>query len=306
MRAYIIGNATMDESYVVATLPQPGESIKATAVNRCLGGKGANQAVILSRCGIDTTLITATANDQRGQDIRHLLGQEPLSAQYIKTDIQISDESILLCRADGENAVISTTTCAEQLQLANVAPMLAEAQPNDNLILQGNLSVSATHDLLAYARQAGLKTIFNPSPVHNEFTDFWELVDVLFLNSGEANALSGKTGTNAAHFLLEQGISRVVLTDGASGVWLAADDAVTHVPADAVTAIDTTGAGDTFMSVAIGSAGLRGTQIDKVAMQHAHQAAAITVSRQGTVSAFPSADELGHLLATSVENDGNQ
>lgn len=287
----------MDESYAVAALPEPGESIKATLVNRCLGGKGANQAAILSRCGIDTTLITATAEDQRGQDIRFLLSLEPLTTRYIKTDIAVSDQSILLCRADGENAVISTTLCAEQLQLATVAPILASAQPDDSLILQGNLSLSATHDLLAHAKGAGLQTLFNPSPVQSEFISLWHLVDVLFVNSGEANALTGQSGKTAAQTLLEQGIKRVVLTDGESGAWLATDDAVTHIAANAAAAIDTTGAGDTFMSVAIGSARLRGTHIDALAVQHAHQAAAITVGRRGTMSAFPSAAELAHVLA---------
>ena len=289
----------MDESYTVAALPAPGESIKATAVNRCLGGKGANQAVILSRCGIDTSLITAIAEDHRGQDIRFLLNQEPLTTRYIKTDIPVSDQSILLCRNDGENAVISTTKCAEQLRLATVAPALAAAQPNDSLILQGNLCLSATQDLLAHAKDAGLQTIFNPSPVHSEFIGLLHLVDVLFLNSGEAGALTEKSGTTAAQNLLDQGIKCVVLTDGESGAWLAADDTVMHIAANATAAIDTTGAGDTFMSVAIGSATLRGSHIDTLAVQHAHQAAAITVGRRGTMSAFPSAAELADVLATS-------
>jgi len=306
MRAYIIGNATIDESYAVAALPQPGESIKATMVNRCLGGKGANQAVVLSRCGIDTTLITVTADDTRGQDIQYLLSQEPLTTKYIKTDIPVSDQSILLFRTDGENAVISTTTCAEQLQLSAVAPMMASAQPNDSLILQGNLSVSASHELFAFAKDTGLQTIFNPSPVQSEFIDLWHLVDVLFLNSGEAYALTGKSGTAAAQYLLEQGIKRVVLTDGESGAWLTTNDTVKHIPASVVSAIDTTGAGDTFMSVAIGSANLRGTHIDTLAMQHAHQAASITISRQGTVSAFPTTDELAEVLATSADWDNSR
>lgn len=302
MRAYVIGNATIDESFAVTSLPAPGESIKASMVNRCLGGKGANQAIMLSRCGIDTTLITVTAQDLRGRDIQQLLSQEPLTARYIKTEIPSSDQSILLSRPDGENAVISTTACAEQIQLETARPLLKDARAQDSLILQGNLSYQATHDLLAYARDAALCTVFNPSPVHREFIQLWSLVDVLFLNATEASALTAYTGCDAAQFLLDQGVGQVVLTQGASGAWLATDGFIQFMPAQSVAAaVDTTGAGDTFMSAAIGSAQLRSTRIDALAMQHAHQAAAITISRHGTVSAFPTSTELIALLSTSYQ-----
>jgi len=110
MRAYVIGNATIDESFALPALPLPGESTKAKAVDRCLGGKGANQAVILSRCGVDTTFITATADDPRGKEIRQLLYDEPLTTRFVHSDTAVSDQSILLSRPDGENAVAGIGT----------------------------------------------------------------------------------------------------------------------------------------------------------------------------------------------------
>lgn len=304
MRAYVIGNATIDESFTVTSLPEPGESIKSTLINRCLGGKGANQAVLLSRCGVDTTLITATAADQRGNDIRQLLSLESLTAHYIKTDVTASDQSILLTRTDGENAVISTTACAEQIDIVAVKPQLMTAQATDCLILQGNLDYQTTHDLLVHAKATGMLTLFNPSPVQKEFTNLWTLVDVLFLNSTESHALTGFTSQAAIHTLLQQGVGQVVLTEGKAGAWLATTDDITFTSAKAAAVVDTTGAGDTFMSVAIGSAQLRTTVIDPLAMQHAHQAAAMTVSRYGTISAFPTSAELTAMLATAANFNG--
>jgi len=296
MRAYVIGNATIDESFALPALPSPGESIKAKAVDRCLGGKGANQAVILSRCGVDTIFITATADDPRGKEIRQLLHDEPLTAHFVHSDTAVSDQSILLSRPDGENAVISTTACAEQLRTSAIAPLLESTQPEDSLILQGNLQFQTTQELLELAKEIGLTTVFNPSPVHAEFVNLWHLVDALFLNETEALTLTGKNGTAAAHHLLQQGIETVILTQGATGAWFATNDAITHIPASLAQAIDTSGAGDTFMSVVIASAQLRGTAIDALAIQHGHKAAAITVSRYGTVSAFPTDTELAAVL----------
>ncbi|EKQ6539234.1 ribokinase, partial [Klebsiella michiganensis] len=64
-------------------------------------------------------------------------------------------------------------------------------------------------------------------------------------------------------------------------------------------ALDTTGAGDTFLAVMLASAILRGIAPDALALAHASRAAAITVSRRGTLSAFPDGHELTALLAVN-------
>ncbi|HIH6602345.1 TPA: PfkB family carbohydrate kinase, partial [Klebsiella michiganensis] len=64
-------------------------------------------------------------------------------------------------------------------------------------------------------------------------------------------------------------------------------------------ALDTTGAGDTFLAVMLASAILRGVAPDALALAHASRAAAITVSRRGTLSAFPDGHELTALLAVN-------
>jgi ribokinase len=51
------------------------------------------------------------------------------------------------------------------------------------------------------------------------------------------------------------------------------------------------------MAVALASAALRSTTLDTKAIHHATAAAAITVSRRGTRSAFPSRTELAGILA---------
>jgi ribokinase len=73
--------------------------------------------------------------------------------------------------------------------------------------------------------------------------------------------------------------------------------AIATIPAVATKAIDTTGAGDTFMAVALASAALRGVELDTRAVGHAACASALTVSRRGTRSAFPTSEELQAILA---------
>ena len=68
--------------------------------------------------------------------------------------------------------------------------------------------------------------------------------------------------------------------------------------AAAATIVDTTGAGDCFMATALASAALRGVDLDARALAHAARAAALTVSRPGTMRAFPTASEMAAILAS--------
>lgn len=297
MRAYVIGNVTIDETIIVDSLPASGASILGEVGAHDLGGKGTNQAVVMARCGLPTTLVAPVGNDARAAVIRQRLQDEPLATELVELDGKSSDTSIIFRLPDGENAIVTTTESAQNLSSSAVAAKLSAAQPGDLAILQGNLSHQATREILRQARGLQMVTAFNPSPLRPYFADLWALVDIVFLNQGEAAALTGATGNAAASHLLERGLRDVVLTLGREGAILANQRETIAVPAHPAIVVDTTGAGDTFMSVALASSARRNCRLDRLAIEHAVRAAAITVSRRGTQSAFPTSPELEALLS---------
>lgn len=297
-RAFVIGNVCVDETISVSTMPEAGASILGREETRDLGGKGANQAVVMARTGLLTTLIAAVGEDFRAQTIRDQLAPEPVEAKLITLAGRSSDFSIIFTTPDGENAIVTTTDSAGSLEPDEVIAAISGAVSGDLMVLQGNLSQTTTLGLLQEARRRGLVTAFNPSPLRPYFADFWPLIDIAFLNRGEAQSLTGSSDTAATEKLLQSGTRHVVLTLGADGALLASANAgIATIPAVAATAIDTTGAGDTFMAVALASAALRGVELDTRAIGHAASASALTVSRRGTRSAFPTAGELQAILA---------
>jgi len=298
MRAYVIGNITIDETIAVAALPEAGASILGTGQSRDLGGKGANQAVVMARCGLPTTLIAAVGEDVRAELIRRDLAREPVTSQLVPLSGKDSDFSIVLITPDGENVNITTTDCAQALRVEDAIPQISDAAAGDLAVLQGNLTDEATRRLLEAARARGMTTAFNPSPLRPFFASLWSLIDIAFLNEGEALALTSARGEEAARKLLGSGVSQVVLTLGARGAMLADGKSIISIPAAPSTAVDTTGAGDTFTAVALASSALRSTRIDRLALEHAVRAASITVSRRGTRSAFPTERELAAILST--------
>jgi ribokinase len=299
MRAYVIGNVTIDETLAVNTMPQAGASILGSQRSRDLGGKGANQAIVLARCGLPTTFIAAVGEGPRADMIRQHLATEPVDSRLVPIAGASSDFSIVLTTPDGENANITTTDSAAKLGASDVVAPLADAGPGDIAVLQGNLADATTRSTLEAAHGRSVTTAFNPSPVRQSFASLWPLVDIAFLNQGEAQALTGAGGQDAARALLAAGVRDVVLTLGGDGAMLANADGTITIPAVPCSVVDTTGAGDTFMAVALASAQLRGVRLDRRAIVHATRAAAITVGRRGTRLAFPTVREITAILASS-------
>ena len=290
MHAFVIGNVALDEAVTVDELPAFGASIHAKAGAIDLGGKGANQAITLARAGVPCRFCSAVGDDSRADDIRSRLAMEPLETDLVRIAGVVSDVSIILRHPSGDNAVITTNAAALGLTADVARATLAAARAGDLLVLQGNLSSETTAAALRMAWQMGMLTALNPSPVHRFFGDLWPLVDVAFVNEGEAAAFGG---TDA---LLAAGVRQVVMTLGARGARLVMATGEVMVPAQPCQAVDTTGAGDCFMPTALASAALRQVALDGRALRHAAAAAAITVSRPGTGSALPTRSELAEIL----------
>ena len=297
MRSFVIGNVALDEGLSAPVLPQAGFSILGRAESCDLGGKGANQAVVMARAGLMTTLVAAIGEDARGGGIRAMLSQEPLETRLFARSGISSDFSIVFTTPDGENAIVTTTEAADSLTLANACDALASAKAGDFVVLQGNLTAEVTRGTLVEARRRGLVAACNPSPLRSYFSDLWSLFDIVFLNEGEATSVTGAHRDAAAAELRAAGVRQVVLTLGSEGAALFDSAGRVTVPAAPAKVVDTTGAGDTFLGAALASAARRGQAIDALALRHAAEAAAISVSRRGTRSSFPTGDELAAILS---------
>lgn len=325
MQAFVVANVTVDETYQVDALPQPGESIIGRFAQRDVGGKGANVATVLARAQLPTTLVAAVGDDERGRYIRDRLAEEPLlQARLYSQPGSASDVSLVYRTADGDNAIVTTVVTTRQLDVDVAREALAASAAGDLLILQGNLSAGLTGQLLQEAHQRRLNVVLNPSPWQPWLGRLLPAVQSVFVNMQEAGELTGTTGEKAVHHLLAAGPTTVVVTRGAGGALLgslpepsAADSHsippaarptapiapdsrlpdVICIDASPARAVDTTGAGDTFLATALASACRRHVRLDALALRQAAAAAAITVSRHGTTAAFPTAPELAAILS---------
>jgi ribokinase len=297
MKVFVVGNIVADQTYSVGRLPNEGESVLGRKISVDLGGKGANQSIILARSDISTILIAAIGDDTQASQLSDRLATEPVVPRLIQIPNTASDSSIIIKDGTGKNVIVTTVDCARSLKVSDVEQKMTDAASGDLLVLQGNLELAITKQIIATARKRGMKIVLNPSPFENGIELLLADLDTLFVNQHEAYQITGCEGPVAVQKLLEFGIKTVILSMGEKGALLGTASEVLSVPAQTCHVVDSTGAGDTLQSVAIASAILRRSCIDLVALKIAAQAAAFTVSRHGATAAFPTQTELKSLFA---------
>ncbi|KAJ3613532.1 hypothetical protein NHX12_019779 [Muraenolepis orangiensis] len=146
-----------------------------------------------------------------------------------------------------------------------------------------------------------VKTIFNPAPAVPDLDpDFYSLSDVFCCNESEAELLTGtpvstvEDAHKASQELLRRGCGVVIITMGAQGcVVLQAQGAPSHhVQAAEVKAVDTTGAGDSFIgALAFYMAHYPALPLEEMA-RRANHVAVLSVQAVGTQGSYPSRTDL--------------
>ena len=290
VRLLVVGNVTEDLSFRVSELPRPGETLISGSRSDDLGGKGLNQAVIAARCGIAVTLLAPVGNDAIADRARALA-----EAEGIRPDLpavtERSDQSVIAVARSGENIIISSALAADALDIATAAARVGSVAPGDAVLVQGNLSSAVTRAVLSAARARGITTFANPSPIRWNWGELWTLVDTAIVNRLELATLTGMDDMESGiGYLRRAGCGRVLVTLGAEGAVLTDASGLHHMDASPASVVDTAGAGDTLCGVFLARE-LSGDR-PAAALARAARAAAITVSREGTHSAFPDAATL--------------
>lgn len=284
---FVLGNAGVDLSLTLAHLARPGETAVASAGVRAPGGKGLNQAVAAARAGARVRFCAPVGEDAEAGFVAQSLAAEPLAEFRLLRRPEPTDTSIVMVAGDGENSIVSLCRCADTLDEAEAEAFAGGVAPEDWLLMQGNLTAPAT---LAAARAARGRVMLNAAPLRWPVTPVLPFCAVAVVNRGEAEAITGLAAGDAALWLRAQGCGAAVVTLGAEGCVWADTDGLHGLPAAAVRAVDTTGAGDTFCGVL--AARLASGQALPDALAAAQRAAALSVTRFGAYAALPTVDEL--------------
>ena len=295
MKILVLGNSTLDTAFYVPHLPRSGETIIADLREVDGGGKGANQAVAAARAGADVWLAAVIGRDSDGALLRARLAAEGLNLTYlVERDTVQTDQSVIFIDAAGENVIASTCAAAESLASIDADRALDTVERGDLLLMQGNLSHATTGHALRRARAHGAVTLVNAAPIRFAYEDLWPHIDFAIMNAFELERLSHRSAiADGGAAIVERGARCVIVTRGADGVLVTSPASQEEIPGAAVTAVDTTGAGDVFCGVF--AAGIARQRAVTEAARWAVRAAALSVTRRGTQRAIPTREEMRSL-----------
>lgn len=295
----VVGASNIDLISYAPRLPKLGETLPGSHFQIGFGGKGANQAVMAAKLGAEVLMITKLGNDTFGRDTLENYQNLGFDTRHVL----FTDESftgvapIWVDESSGDNAIIVATGANDLLSPTDVENASDEIAATQMIVCQWECTLEATLAALKVGREAGILTIFNPAPARAELpAEAYELSDIFCPNESETELLTGlpvetvDQAKEAALLLRARGAKTVILTLGERGSLLVTEDETTLVPTTAVTAVDTTGAGDSFVGSLSYFLGCGYKLPD--AMARANQIAAISVQSPGTQSSFPARGEL--------------
>ena len=293
-RVTVLGSLNMDISVTVPRLPEPGATVLGSAARFTPGGKGANQAVAAARLGADVRMAGCVGGDDFGRRLLAALRDEGVGHDGVRVTAE-APTGLAMISVDhaGENIITVAPGANHEVGAAEITA--AASTPCDVLVICAEIPVPAIKAALTKAvlTKAG-RFILNLAPAPPE-PDAAAIVtagvDWLVVNETEAGAVLGRPvrglaeAGQAAAALLSAGARHAVVTAGAHGAALAGPDGTGTVSAFRIDAVDTVGAGDTFvgaLAVAL-AAGIPAAE----AVRAASAAAATAATRAGAQAGMP-------------------
>jgi ribokinase len=237
-RVAVVGSVNMDVVFDVATLPQPGETVLGSAVRSVPGGKGGNQAIAAARAGAEVQLVAAIGADTNGHQLRKHLADNGIGLDGLITLPGPSGTAAIVVDANGENMIVVAPGTNGHLTLDSrrLRDLVSAA---DVVLVQLEIPLATALVAARQARAAGATVIVNASPAGGDpgsLADLAAATDVVIVNESEVREW-------------EWPVPHLVITRGRRGATYVGGDQEFEVPAPAVEAVDTTGAGDVFAGV---------------------------------------------------------
>ena len=302
-KVIVFGSMNMDLSIACDRMPQAGETLTGRDFLLNPGGKGANQAVAAARLGASVGMIAAVGADLFGDELVAGLVSAGVDCAQVRRVEGVSTGVASITRAAGDNRIVLDPGANRILSADDARTAIdAMAQAGDVFVTQLECDRSATFDALSHARDRGLFTIFNPAPAGKIPDGLWPSIDMVCLNETECEIVTGifpgdvPSARRALDLLAARGAGAAALTLGSKGsLVLAGEHLIESVP-PAVDAVDTTGAGDTYIG-ALAAGRAAGLPFDRT-IELATCASALSTTRLGAQRAIPRIEEVEPWVAS--------
>jgi ribokinase len=284
----VFGSINADVVVPVPHLPAAGETVLGGDFSLLPGGKGANQAVAARRAGAEVVMAGAVGSDAFAAVALGGLERAGVDTGLVHVAEAATGCALIMVGEGGENLIAVASGANRAVRAAQVPD--AWLGPQVMVLAQGEVPFAETLMLMRRARARGGRCLLNLAPAFALDPALLSELDLLVANEGEAARLGLPPAAAARRLRLG-----LVITRGAAGAdAYLADGAPRTVPALPIEAIDTTGAGDTFVGVL--AAGVDAGLPFALALRRASAAAGLSCLARGAQAAMPDAAAIERAL----------
>ncbi|KAG9472845.1 ribokinase [Eleutherodactylus coqui] len=298
----VVGSCMTDLVSITPRLPKAGETIHGSKFFIGFGGKGANQCIQAARLGVRTAMVGKVGADSFGNNYIENFKKNKVCTDFVfQTATAATGAASIIVNAEGQNAIVIVAGANLLLNAENLTKASAAISEARVMVCQLEISPEVSLQALKIAHQSGVRTIFNPAPATADLDPaFYTHSDIFCCNESEAEILTGMQVQSpsdagaAGSVLLGRGCCLVLVTLGGEGCVIVSkqDPNPKHIATSKVKAVDTTGAGDSF----IGALAFFIAQHPQLSMEEmvkrSNHIASVSVQAAGTQTSYPHRKDL--------------
>eukprot|EP00656_Telonema_subtile_P012539 TRINITY_DN16313_c0_g1_i1.p1 TRINITY_DN16313_c0_g1~~TRINITY_DN16313_c0_g1_i1.p1 ORF type:complete len:330 (+),score=62.92 TRINITY_DN16313_c0_g1_i1:145-1134(+) len=298
----VVGANVIDMIAYVPRFPAAGETLHGQDFQTGFGGKGANQGVAAAKLGSRVSMVSRVGSDTNGEETMKNFSKHNVDASAVSVSAERpTGVAPIAVDQNGSNTVIVVMGANDELSPKHVEEQRRLISASKLVMCQLEVPAEVSLAALRIAKEEGVHSILNTAPAQQTLPDeFFQVADIVCPNQPELELLTGmptstiQEAAAAASKLLERGAAQVICTLGKDGCMLVNEHEQYHVPATDDVAIDTVGAGDAFLGAFAHFFVQSGGDV-KSSMRHANVVSGISVTRRGTQTSFPAAEEVVNL-----------
>ena len=277
-RIAVVGSINADLVVQMPKLPGRGETVSSAEPKWFPGGKGANQAVAAARMSGMVSMFGAVGDDEPGQMCLAALSQSGVNIDSVAKVSSPTSTALVMVEHSGENQIVvadganqHATFDAAQISAADA--VIVQFEIPESLIIEVG---KATNGIFCV----------NAAPVREISEELAGLIDVLIVNEHEFAQLGNPT------------FGLVIVTSGAKEVVAyQSGEVVAKAQPPKVEALDTVGAGDSFVGAFIVSYASGQSIADS--LERACAASALSTLKLGAQSGMPTSAEVDQFMQSS-------
>ena len=295
--ALVFGGVNLDQVVYLSRPPKEGETLEGENIETFLGGKGANQAVALSRLGASVSFVGNVGRDSFGEELTASLSSEGIDLSMLGSVNEKTGTALINVFENSENQIIyipgankltsHKQATSESLETAKIIVSQMEVNPKEVEQLFAN---SKNKNCINVLNLAPFKEPSNTLIAHTDILVFNELEFSLFTSLDTSIPLEpDRLKEKLENLNLSPKLSLIV-TLGERGLVYYENHKMDYIEAVKVNAVDTVGSGDCFVG-ALSYSLLQGRSLEE-SCEFANKSAALSVTKKGAATSMPKMEEV--------------